>query len=228
MSVCVVIPHRDGCPWRQRALQFTTRHLAERYDWPVVLGSCAEDRPFNRSAAILDGVRRTDADCVVVHDGDVFLDGDLNEAVAAAEDAGWAVPHELVHRLSPHSSELVQHGEPWRDLPLSTDNKRDSRPYRGYETGTLVVLRRGLFGVAPPDPRFEGWGHEDEAWSAALRCLVGPPWRGTADLVHLWHPPQPRRSRAVGSVEGQRLERRYRRARRDPHAMRALIEEGKR
>ena len=76
-----------------------------------------------------------------------------------------------------------------------------------------------------PIPRIRGWGQEDEAWSIALHCLYGEPWRGDRDLVHYWHPPQPRMSRIIGSVEGQQLRKRYRDAQNDPAAMRALIKE---
>lgn len=110
-------------------------------------------------------------------------------------------------------------------LPLSTDNPQDSKPYRGKETGTLVVLRRDILASVFPDPRFVGWGQEDLAWSLALRTLHGPPWRGTDDLVHLWHPAQPRMNRVVGTPQNLDLYRRYQRANRNRGRMAALLEE---
>lgn len=228
MTVAVVVPWRPGCPHRQAALDWVLAAYASHHpDWDVVLGTSAEG-PFSRSQAILDAAHRTDADVVVVADSDVWVDPDAMRTAVEASVHGWAIPHTLIHRLSPESTAKVLGGADWRGLPLSTDNTQDRRPYRGHETGTLVVFRRDVLDDVSPDPRFVGWGAEDDAWAYALRCLAGPPWRGPADLVHLWHPPQPRLSRRVGSRESRALLERYRRARRDPDAMRALVDEAAR
>lgn len=222
-TVSVVVPWRQGCPHRQRAWEWVRGRYDDAHpDWEIVQGESPAG-PFNRSAAILDGARRSAGDVIVVADGDVWCD----PQPAIEHLTTWSIPHLMLHRLSMESTARVLAGGDWRGLPLSTDNRQDSRPYKGFETGTLVVLRREVLVDVPPDRRFVGWGQEDQAWSAALRTLVGPPWRGHDDLVHLWHPPQPRRSRVVGNSESQALLRRYRNARRSPDAMRALVEEAK-
>lgn len=68
-------------------------------------------------------------------------------------------------------------------------------------------------------------GQEDESWALALTCLHGQPWRGDADLIHLYHPPAPRVSRRKGSPESWALYRRYRDAARDRAAMSRLVKE---
>lgn len=98
--------------------------------------------------------------------------------------------------------------------------------YQGFAGGGITVLPVRTYLDVPLDTRFTGWGGEDEAWALALRALVGPPWRGTAPLWHLWHPPQDRASRRWGSPEARDLYLRYRRAARHPDRMRALIAEG--
>lgn len=222
--VAVVVPWRDGCPWRERALGWVRdRYLQHHPDWPVILGQCSPG-PFNRAEAILDGFRQTGAEIIVAADGDVWCEG-IAEAVEATASSGWAIPHHFIHRLSQASTEAVLAGADWRKLGLSTDNNQDRRPYRGHEGGTLVALRRQVLAEVPPDRRFVGWGQEDDAWAAALRTLVGPPWRGVADLVHLWHPPQPRQSRTVGNRHSLALARRYVAARNRPDRMRSLLEE---
>lgn len=226
MNVSVLIPVGGNCPHRAAALRWVTdRYATEFPDWEVVYGQGDTPDGYSRSRAILDAARMASGDVLLVADGDVWCDS-LN-AVQAAREAGWAVPHKLIHRLSPESTEQVLGGADWRGLPLSTDNRQDSRPYKGNETGTLVAIRADVLADVPPDRRFVGWGQEDVAWAEALRCLVGAPWRGGADLVHLWHPPQPRLSRVTGSRTGQELAARYRRARRDPRLMRQLIEEAR-
>lgn len=225
MNVSVLVPFRGGCPHRDRAWRFVRDWYLETTDWQIVLGD-STSAEFSRTQAILDAYSRADGDVLVVADADVICDG-IPDALDHAQTSGWAVPHLLLHRLSAESTACVIEGIDWRGLPLSTDNQQDRKPYVGYEAGTLLVLTRDTFETAPPDPRFIGWGHEEEAWSTALRCLVGPPWRGTADLAHLWHPPAPRQARGKGSDANLNLYRRYRVARRDPAHMRALIDEAR-
>lgn len=223
----VVIPWRSGDEHRERALDWTTRRYEHAFpDADIRLGHCNPDLPFNRAEAILDGESRSDADVLVIADADCWCD-QIPHATAAVAlgTAAWAVPHRLIHRLSEDSTERVYAGTDWHGLPLSTDNPQDRKPYVGNEAGTLLVIRRDVLLDVPPDVRFVGWAREDKAWSYALRLLVGAPWRGTGDLVHLWHPPQPRASRIKGSPESERLFHRYARARRDPVAMRSLINE---
>lgn len=225
-DVAVVFPWRKGCPYREAAFTWVRdQYRAAHPDWDLVVGLCADDRPFNRSEAIMDGARRTTAGVIVVADSDVWCDG-VGDAVAHVEASGWAIPHWYIHRLSRESTSKVLAGEDWHGLPLSHDNKQDSRPYRGNESGTLTVFTRDLLFDVPYDRRFVGWGQEDDAHATALRSLAGKAWRARHDLVHLWHPPQPRKSRAVGTPENFALLRRYRAASRNPDQLRELIAEG--
>ena len=161
------------------------------------------------------------ADVVLVADADVWTD-DIYEAVAEVQaGAAWAVPHRGVYRLTEQATRELVLGEPWEHLETV------ERPYLGVEGGGIVVIHRSLLLQVPLDPRFVGWGQEDESHGIALRTLLGPPWRGKAPLAHLWHPPQSRISRTRGSEEGWRLRRRYLKAQRDPRAMRALLEEAR-
>lgn len=222
MTVSVVVPYRSGCPYRDAAYAWV-RAKYETRGWEVVTGASPEG-PFSRSAAILDAAHNSSGQIVVVADADAWCDGVTRAVDVVTGGAPWAMPHRLIHRLSPESTDLVLAGADWRGLPLSTDNIQDSRPYRGHETGTLVVFQRDVLFDVPPDPRFVGWGQEDDAWACALRVLVGHAWRGSADLVHLWHPEQPRESRRIGNQANRELWWRYRAAR-SRGAMRALIDE---
>ena len=224
MKVSVLVPWSPGCPHREAAWSWVRARYAHNVpDWEIITGEGNTPDGYSRTRAILDAFSRATGDILVVADADVWCDP--RQAVAHTAEHGWAIPHTLIHRLSLESTTAVLAGADWRGLPLSTDNPQDSRPYRGHPTGTLVVLRRDVLASVPPDPRFVGWGQEDDAWNLALTTLAGAPWRGADDLVHLWHPAQPRQSRTVGTDANLALFRRYRNARRRPAVMRALIEE---
>lgn len=220
--ISVVIPWRAGCPHRERALDWLTGWYARTHPtWEVVLGR-HDDGPWNASAAIIDGAAKASGEILVAHDADCAIDP--AEATEHLE-SGWSIPHLMVHRLSRESSDLFMAGFDLKGLQLDRSNRQDGKPYTGHAGGGVVVLTREAFDAVPPDVRFAGWGHQDDAWALALRTLIGAPWRGKRDLIHLWHPPQERLSRTVGSEESHALFRRYQFAARKPDRMRALIEE---
>ena len=223
----VVMPWRDtGCPHRQASRTWVHARFAEMHPtWPII-EAAGPDGPFSRAAAILEAVEETiGRDAVVVSDTDVWCD-DLTDAVEAVHrGASWAVPHGDVCRLDEDATAAVI---------AAPDARQDGEritlaeaPYRGHPFGGVVVLRRDMFDLVP-DPRFVGWGQEDDSAAVALETLVGPPWRGTAPLWHLWHPAPERDDRIVGNATGWSLHLRYCAASSDPVAMRALIEEGRR
>jgi hypothetical protein len=153
-----------------------------------------------------------------VCDADVWCDG-LDEAFAAVRDgAAWAVPHGKVHRLTPQATEAV-----YESGLLA--GELEQRPYLGHAGGGIVVLSRELWEQVPIDPRFVGWGREDDAWAKALTTLAGKPWRADHPLWHLWHPPQDRPSRTRGSRPTERLWQQYRTA--DRQRIETLIAEAR-
>lgn len=221
MSVAVLIPWRDvACPHRTRALEYVTARLAQAHpSWPVVIGEHAEGA-WCKALAVADALEKTNAAALIVHDADCITNG-LAEAVQRVQEGTtWAIPHRGVHRLTEAATALYVAGAPLDGLALA------ERAYLGVEAGGIVVIRREVYVDCGFDPRFTGFGGEDESLGFALRCLHGPPWRGRASLVHLWHPPQQRARRSYGSIEGLTLRTRYARARKNPLAIRALVEEG--
>ena len=230
MTVEIIVPFYGAGADRTIALDW----VSSRWPYAHRIAPDAGELPHSKGRALWPAVRDSDADIIVLHDADVWCPG-LPEAVQAVIDGhAWAVPHDRVHRLSQDGTArlleategwsrepLMAAGVDWRRLPLAQP------PYQGVLGGGILVASRSVLLEAPVDGRFLDWGQEDEAHGIALHCLHGRAWRGDADLMHLWHPPQPRMSRRVGTRAGYELCSRYRAARRDPVKMRALVAEAR-
>jgi hypothetical protein len=216
--ITVVVPWRAGCPHREAAWAYIRRcYEREHPGWQVIEGVC--DGPWRKAVAVADGLSKADGDIVVVADADVWCD--YTPAVRALHEGHpWAIPHLMVHRLTPAATAAVYDTGHLMGPALEL-------PYRGRPGGGVVVLPRALIDEVPMDPRFTGWGHEDEAWATALKTVAGEPFRGVETLWHLWHPPQERPTRRKGSPESQRLYKRYRHATGDVARTRALLAEAR-
>jgi hypothetical protein len=218
VSIEVVIPWRGGDPHRQAALEHILGWWGQ-HDLPVTVAGLP-DGPWVKTLAVTPAVAASTAEVIVVADADVICDG-IGDAIREVRSgSAWAVPHGTVHRLDQPSTAAVLAGAD------PADGACIERPYKGFPGGGMVVLPRDVF-LDAPLPYVEGWGQEDQCFSIALTALYGKPWRGSAPLFHLWHPPQPRQNRGIGSDESLRLFRRYKTARHDPDRMRALINETK-
>jgi hypothetical protein len=223
VRVTVVVPFRGDAGWRNRVWVWVQRWWAAHYPgWQVVAGACP-DGPWVKAAAVADALTRATGDILVLADADVVCVGAGEAARKVASGAApWAVPHGQVRRLSAQATDLVLAGAD----PSAAMAGLARPPYRGVEGGGLVVLPRTCYEQAPLDPRFVGWGSEDEALALALRTMVGKPWRGTDVLWHLWHDPQPRLNQHVGSAASHALLTRYQFAAKEGRpAMRRLLTE---
>ena len=192
-------------------------------EWPQIVGTCP-DGPWIKAAAVADALTMSDAEVIIIVDADVLIDPDhlrraVGEVAGAAESFKWAVPHRVVRRLAAEATARVQAGS-WPSEGMHLDQP----VYAGHAGGGIVVVRRETYDACPLDPRFAGWGHEDDAWATALRCLHGRPWRASrAPLWHLWHPAAPRRTRAVGAEESYALYCRYAAATGKPSRMAEIV-----
>lgn len=223
MTVGVVIPWRHE-PARVGAVEHVEQHLRLTLAPPWTMARGRHDEvPWVKALAVADGLRKCPGgpdDILVLHDADVIVPGLLAaiEAVVSGE-ARWAIPHGQVRRLDEPSTAVVLAGGELR-------GRLTEAAYYGHAGGGCTVLRRADYESVPLDPRFVGWGREDDAWALALRSLLGEPWRGTEPCWHLFHPPQPRENRKYGSDANNALYRRYHEATGyGPAAMRALVDE---
>lgn len=224
MNVSVLVPYRADGGHRDAAWAWAAERWKQQHpDWQVVTGTCP-DGPWRKGVAVADAASRADGDVVVVADADVWSDGIGAAVDAVLAGAPWAIPHGRVHRLSETATAQVLAGADPKVAAEAIDGLART-PYLGVEGGGLVVLPAEALARVPMDPRFAGWGQDDQSWALALGTILGKRHRGAAPLYHLWHPPLPRLNSHVGSPESHALHVRYQYAARSRPAMRALLAE---
>lgn len=225
MRVAILIPYRPdgGGPRDRHWVQLACRWCRDYPGLDLRVG-IHTDGPWCKAAATAAALDGCDADVLVIADADVWCEPAqaLLDAITAVRIGrrAWVVPHREVARLSETGTAAWLGGGDWPEL--------EQAPYRGIAGGGLFVIRRESWErLGGFDPRFSGWGQEDVAFGRAADVLLGRHCRGRGRLWHLWHPPQQRMTRAVGSRDGQRLLAEYRRAGRDRVRMAEVVEAGR-
>lgn len=215
MNVDVLIPWYDqpGVDDRKRVLEFVLNWWHKRHPrWNVIVGSMGSDEgPWRKGLAVRRALQKSSSEIVVVADADVVCDG-VEQACdeVQALRTGWAVPHRLVYRMTEDATGMLIGDGRYPPLVAPGVVSPDfGEIYSGKAGGGLVVLPRLMLDEVPIDARFAGWGQEDLSWGRALTMIGGHPWRGLAPLLHLWHQPQDRISRGVGSVDNYDLWQQY-------------------
>jgi inositol phosphorylceramide mannosyltransferase catalytic subunit len=220
-QVSVIVPFRGGCPFREASKDYVVDRLrSEHPEWQVTVVDSTGEK-FSRSEAILRGLERSFGRIIVIHDADSWDVGLVSAIDRVKRKTQWASAHTKVHRLTQEQSDLFVAGEEF-DL-----NDCIEKPYKGTLAGGVCVFRREVLEACPPDPRFRGWGGEDQAHGVALKTLHGGPVREPDPLIHLWHPEPERISRSMGNLENDALMKRYLDASRKPKEMKALLEEAR-
>lgn len=216
-NVDVIIPWKPGCFYRYANLQFIVNWW-KKFDITPILGELDEDAPWVKALAVANGLERSDAEVIVITDGDLYVPTVMTAVQQCLDGDAWSMPQREVARLSAASTSDLLRGLGEHGYIL------DRNRYRSTVGGGLLVLRREVYDDVPLDPRFVGWGQEDESWGLALETFHEGR-RGLDDLWHLWHPPAPRKNRQIGSRESLALRNRYGHARNKPEVMRALLDE---
>lgn len=211
MSTDIILPVGGECVYRAS----TRSWLTERWrslGYNVIEGYC--EGTWSKAVAVADALTRSTAEVIVVHDADSWSAATESAIVAVEQSADWSVPFAMVNRMTEAASQAVLDGAPFSGAKLL-------KSHRMVPGGGITALTRELYERVPLDPRFKGWGYEDECWGVALRLTAGSPAIHQEHLWHFWHPPADRHPHKSESLNLRNL---YMRARRRPAEMRTLLE----
>jgi hypothetical protein len=228
-QVSVLIPFRQDSEERFLLLRWVIDWWRTNHpSYEVVIGRQPDEtRPWSKAEAYKDALEGATGAVLVLTDCDVFLPG-VEKAVSSVlfEDYDWCRAHDQVWRFNQKASQLIFHGKA-KPSELPAWQACERLPYRQDAAGAGTVLHRDTFLSVPMDPRFLGWGLEDDAWRYALQTFCQEAPRIAAPCYHLWHPPQPTQIRE-GSIESKALWLRYVQAWNSPNReedMSKLLEE---
>jgi len=174
----------------------------------IVLGDDPSSVPFSKSAAVNDAASRANGDIFAVLDADIFLakESMLHAAeeirLARSHQAKlWFVPYRQLYRLTEAASNSVTASDPANPrLPSCPPPLEDfsntglsqglpaSRVGHWYGAMAQIFPREAYYTVGGWDPRFKGWGGEDQAAMLAMDTLYSPHKTLPSAVFHVWHP----------------------------------------
>ncbi len=219
---CVVLVPRRAEPHRDRLWAYVRERVEAEVAWPVVEGLDEGEQPMNRAAARNRAAEQAgDWDVAVFLDADTMPDFEqLRQAVDLAAETGKLVcPQDVFRSLTRDGTRAVLAGKcVIEDAPKRWDYPRP-------KSSCIVVSWETWELVGGYDERFNGWGFEDSSFLHACQVLVGVE-RLPGVCRHLWHPRSPEKdSRSEAYKANEALGARYKAARHDPDAMRAILAE---
>ena len=224
MSAVLLVPRRAGEPYRDASWHWNRARWEELLgsDCSIVEGEHDDGGPFNRSAAINAAARAAgDWTVALIVDGDAFVSSRQAIAAinAAARTGELVLGYELYKKLNRSGSEKIMSGYAGSWEAFVTTTLTDS-------CSSAVAVRRDLWDAVDGfDEGFVGWGWEDVAFVIACTGYAGRR-RIPGDLWHLWHPRSAERQEKSPTFPANKARAaRYKQARKDPGAVRALLEE---
>ena len=177
---CIVV-EQDATPRIQASVPDWVRYIFSPVNAPVP--------PYNRSRAFNVGVQKASGSVLVLHDNDFLIPADYARTVTNCMEDGYQVvqPKRFLFYLTHGSTASAVQAQ-----SLCGANECDRVVENLEGGGSIAITREAYFAIGGMDEDFVGWGGEDnEFWDRCQLLRVNP--YGYLPLVHLWHPPQPRK-----------------------------------
>lgn len=196
-SVKVVIPwwKETTDPHRERSLEFCVS-MWNSYGFDVCL-AVDESSIFNRSKACNQGVKDSEAELIILADGDVYIpQASIEKGVQVVSfDETWVIPYDVYFNLTQEDTGHFLNG--------TKKIEECSWDHRILSWAGLSIFKRETYlDLGGHDERFEGWGEEDVAFRLKMDNEYSHHKRVAGNIYHLWHPAPSERT--FGSEEYKR------------------------
>lgn len=204
MKFSAIIAYKPNDFYRKKNLAISRKRWEEKIPEVELIISTNNDEQFWKTKVINDAVKQATGDYFILADADIVFGSTLIDRIAAiATKHPWIIPWDTCYELSYQFSTQFYADDTFvlpkaltlGDLQPTTINymnvKYLSNQYKNQyavDGAYMNVISREAFAeIGGMDERFIGWGYEDLAMDAALKTLVGYPYRMDEPIFHLYH-----------------------------------------
>jgi hypothetical protein len=246
-QVSMLVPFRDDGEHRSVVWNWLRRYWRATFPEAEIIQGTDHGTPFSKAVAVNHAASLARGRTFVVIDADAYLPAAVLKGCANDIDLAlskkqreWFIPYNELFRLSEAYTMDLLETSPTTPIPLpppmsDVEVMPPGASGYGHTYGAMCqVMPREAFGlVHGMDPRFRGWGGEDQSFLRALDTLYTQHKVVPGDIAHFWHARIGRvdsgmTRRWIGqswSAANSRLSQRYAQAVAEPSAMRGLANE---
>jgi predicted glycosyltransferase involved in capsule biosynthesis len=188
-KISLLIPFRSN---GERSAQFDW--LQEKWnflgsDFEIIVSEDDGLDPYSKTIAINNAYKKSTAEILAMVDADVWLDPQILLDAAAfitSNPNSWIRPCTDVYRIKKTKTKEIISGDPSFSFPEIT--QKDCERVSVAVGGVFVFSKKQFETLGGMDPRFRGWGGEDNAWTIIMNKKFSYSQRWNKNLYHLWHP----------------------------------------
>jgi len=187
--ISFLMPYRKSDESREKAFEWSVRKW--QHDLPeaeIIVASDDGQDPFSKTVAVNNAYRDATTDIFAIVDADIWVDRNtILESVKLIQENPmlFVQPCKNVARITKEKTEDIYNINVTQPFPTlkQHDILRTSKV-----VGLICMFSRQVFEhVGGMDPRFRGWGGEDNAWNQVMHHVCGQTHVGEGTAYHLWH-----------------------------------------
>lgn len=230
-EISMLIPFRDSTGERSRLIKYLVpKWQAHMPDAEIIVASDDGDNPFSKTIAVNNAYKQATTDILIMMDADCWVQPNVlrkGADIIKKRRAPWVRPCNKVLRINKNKTDFILQQNYLKRFPhISKDDCDRITPVVGL---VAMFTREGFEDIGGMDPRFRGWGWEDNAFNSLMDSVYGKHLLMNYPVYHLWHPRfysdnnkpvwegQDKRNNEIGTI--------YKRNRRSKTAMLNLAKE---